>query len=645
MHKCPACKWEGKTRGALTNHTKKAHADDPTAPLIARYGEFAPRLGGGNKPDRPLRAAPSGIPSIDYAIGIGGVPRGTIMEIYGRPSCLVGDTEVSINVLGKGNVGRSRKVKLVDLYRRWHGEPWDGPPEECYCACGCGEIVRAGKRFKLHHWSTVEPFQGVVRAKSLVDGELRLQPVNEVLFSGVKDTLRLVFQSGKELRVTPDHRIMTAEHGWMEAQYLTPGVAALANGKVVDARGYAWLIGPEWEGHPRASLARVLGIPEHIVVAEENLGRPLREDEISHHKDGNPLNNDPENIQVVSRSEHNRLHKTWRNWHGGTHPINGAALRVIPSEDILVSIEEAGTVPTFDLSMAQEPNFVANGMVVHNSGKTFCALCFSSFAQNNGGTVGFIDAEHALQPTFLELAGVDADRMYYAAPPDGDTALDMTRDYISTGLFDIWTIDSVHALTPRSMLEGWDSQNGNAKGRGKAAALAQLISEGCQVIDHVIAQTDTLCVFINHVKDKPMVQYGRDWFKPGGNALDYYTSVQLRVSVAETYLDRNKRQIGHKVRVKVDKSKVAAPHAIAEMDLYYQDGITKDGKEVHAGVDLASCWFDVLKKAEIIRTAGGQWYLGEDRLGLQEDVYQELANADSDLVKRARECVYSAKYK
>lgn len=358
---CVACEWEGKNQGALTAHVRKQHANDPTVELQAKWGEFAPRAGGGYRPDRPLRAAPSGIPSIDYAIGIGGVPRGTIIEIYGPPG----------------------------------------------------------------------------------------------------------------------------------------------------------------------------------------------------------------------------------------------------------------------------------------AGKTFTALTFSAHAQKRGGLVGFVDAEHALQPTFPQLAGVDLATMYYSAPPNGEAALDMTRDFISTGLYDIWTVDSVHACTPRQMIE-----NQNGTGSENPGALAQLMSQGCQIIDHVIARTDTLCIFINHVKDKVMAQYGRTWYKPGGNALDYYSSVQLRVSVAETHTDKRKRQIGHTIRIKVDKSKVSAPHATAEFDLYYADAIRSDGKEVHAGVDAATCWFDVLRQAEVLKAAGGRYFLadGGEALGTTEDVLGLLAEEDNELISQARDAVYPREY-
>lgn len=276
------------------------------------------------------------------------------------------------------------------------------------------------------------------------------------------------------------------------------------------------------------------------------------------------------------------------------------------------------------------------------SGKTFTALTFSAYAQQNGGKAGYVDAEHALQPTFAQLIpGLDLDKLFYSSPRGGEAALNISKGYIETGMFDVWTVDSVHACVPEALVN-------KPIGSDTVAELAKLMSTGCQVLDFIIAETNTVCIFVNHVKVKPMVQYGKDWFKPGGSALDYYASVQLKVTPTKVHRDSGGRKLGHTVKIRVEKSKVAAPFAEAEYDLYYYEGKIVDSKdaqyngmEVTPGIDLGSSWFSVCDEASIIRGAGGRYYDMEtgESLGFKRDVI-EMLETDCDLRRKAEEIVY-----
>jgi len=642
VYKCPTCGKEAKSKSALTLHIRKEHADDSLSELLAKYGDMAPRPGGAWKIDRPLTAAPSGVPSIDYAIGIGGVPRGTIIEIFGPSDCLDGNTTVKISVRREGQtIGRTRKkeVTLRDLYRRWHGRPHKPIPEG-KCACGCGEDKHGVGRFIQFHASRTESFRNKdhVYTRSLIDGEIRLQRVRDVIFAGEKSVVILKLKSGRQLTCTADHRIMTEFGEWCGAGDLKKGDRVLVNGvRVRNPKGYVYLHGDEYSDHPRAHLQKVLAVAEHVLVAEQKLGRPLKADEVPHHIDENPSNNDPDNIEVVTRSEHNRLHNVRQNWDGG----RDGSLVVLPTTDEVVSVTDAGVVDTFDLEMEEEPNFVANGIVVHNSGKTFTALTFSAFAQANGGVAGYVDAEHRLQPTFARLVpGLDLDTLYYCEPKGGEAALNMTKDFVSTGIYDVWTVDSVHACTPEALMN-------KPIGDNTMAELAKLMSNGMQVLDVVVAETNTVLIFVNHVKEVPGQTYGKDWFKPGGTAMDYYPSVHLHVRPSALYSDADGRRIGHTVRVKVEKSKVAAPFATGEFDLFYRAGKIKkpkhpyDGLEVVPGIDLGSCWFSVCAEAELIRVSGGRYYDTEsgESLGYRPDVIKIL-ESDCELRRKANELVY-----
>ncbi len=372
QHKCPQCEYTAKTKGAITQHINKQHADDPTAKLAADFGVHAPRPGGAWKKDNPLQASPSGVPAIDYAIGIGGIPKGTVVEIFGDPA----------------------------------------------------------------------------------------------------------------------------------------------------------------------------------------------------------------------------------------------------------------------------------------AGKTFVAMTFSAHAQQRGGRAGYVDAENALQPTFLQLIpGLDIDALEYSAPNWGEACLNVTKRYVATGLYDVWTVDSVHALVPEALK---DVDIGDPKAR---AALARLMSESVPVLEHIMSETKGVLIFINHKKQKPDVGFGRGWYVPGGSALEYYSSVRLHVWKGKPYYGKDlngvERQLGHCVKVKVEKSKVAAPFSTAEFDLFYIAGEVKADKDrnepartVVPGISLPSQWFAILREEGRIKASGGR-YVDADSgevLGNRIEVMEQLADEDSNLVKLAKSIVYPAEF-
>jgi recombination protein RecA len=302
------------------------------------------------------------------------------------------------------------------------------------------------------------------------------------------------------------------------------------------------------------------------------------------------------------------------------------------------------------------------------TGKTFVALTFSAYQQQQGGRGGFMDAECALQTTFLKLIpGLDIDALEYGMPPDGhreadpkvrekmlkdgwdgsgEAALEASRRFINSGQFDVWTVDSVHALTPRAVLDlpiGHPSAN---------AAIARLMSSACQIMEHEIERTKTLCIFVNHIKEVPQARFGRDWSKPGGSALDYYAAVQLHITGGEPfYRAGDNRKIGHEVKVRVHKSKVAAPHAKASFDLYWAEGPIKETKTRPAryatpGVDVESSWFSILDEADVIGWSGNRYVALEsgEAIGSRQDVIEALRDPESELRKTGHELVYPAKY-
>lgn len=296
------------------------------------------------------------------------------------------------------------------------------------------------------------------------------------------------------------------------------------------------------------------------------------------------------------------------------------------------------------------------------SGKTFMALTFSAYAQAQGERAGYMDAERALQPTFANLVrGLDLDALEYGVPPGefgrtpepfdgtGEAALEASRKFIDSGQFAIWTIDSVAACVPREELK-------RAIGDSQASAsLARLMRQGLRSLTPAAERSGCVVVFVNHVTAVPQAKFGRDWSKPANEAFNYFASVQLHVTKGPGYYNKEKRQIGHEVRVKVHKSKVAAPFARASFDLFYAEDrvvpYSKDQKieerDVVPGIDVASSYLSVLQESQqITNTSHGFVDLATgEKLGTGEELKLQLSDESSELFKRAYETVYPAQYR
>lgn len=292
------------------------------------------------------------------------------------------------------------------------------------------------------------------------------------------------------------------------------------------------------------------------------------------------------------------------------------------------------------------------------SGKTMTALTFSAYAQQAGERAGYMNAEKAPMETFLPLVpGLDIEALEYGEPPvagekaskadremwdgSGEATLEVSRRFINSGEFAVWTVDSVHSLVSRTAL-------GHPIGSKAAnAALARLLGEAVPVLEHEINQTNTLLIFVNHVKQIPGQTFGRDWSKPGGSALDYYSSLQLHVTMGKPYYRvEDGRRIGHVVKVRVHKNKVALPHAKASYDLFYGAGkLSDDPRTVEPGVDVLSAWLSVLRESGTIQWVNNTWVdPNGEALGQEADVREQISDPTSPLAELARELVYPQKY-
>ncbi|MGH6719744.1 MAG: recombinase RecA [Alphaproteobacteria bacterium] len=231
-----------------------------------------------------------------------------------------------------------------------------------------------------------------------------------------------------------------------------------------------------------------------------------------------------------------------------------------------------------------------------SSGKTTLALHVIAEAQRSGGTCAFIDAEHALDPTYARKLGVNTDELLISQPDAGEQALEIADTLVRSGAIEVLVIDSVAALVPRAELEG-------EMGDSHMGLQARLMSQALRKLTSSIARSGTLVIFINQIRMEIGVMFGNPETTTGGNALKFYASVRLDIRRIGAIKERDE-VVGNQTRVKVVKNKVAPPFKVVEFDIMYGSGISKQGELIDLGV-----------KANVIEKSGSWFSFKDNRIG------------------------------
>ena len=293
------------------------------------------------------------------------------------------------------------------------------------------------------------------------------------------------------------------------------------------------------------------------------------------------------------------------------------------------NVQDVDVIPTgcLSLDLALGVGGVPRGRIVEiygpeSSGKTTVSLHIVAEAQKKGGTAAFIDAEHALDPTYAARLGVDINNLYVSQPDNGEQGLEIAESLVRSGSIDILVIDSVAALTPKAEIDG-------EMGDSHVGLQARLMSQALRKLTGITAKTKTCVIFINQLREKVGVMFGNPETTPGGKALKFYSSIRLDVRKSEL-IKEGDQTVGARTKVKVVKNKCAPPFKTAEFDMIFGMGISNE-----------SCILDLAVQYDIIQKSGAWFSYNGEKIGQgRENVRKLLAeNAEfcEQIEKQVRE--------
>ena len=294
----------------------------------------------------------------------------------------------------------------------------------------------------------------------------------------------------------------------------------------------------------------------------------------------------------------------------------GSIMRLGENAKLNIDVVPTGSL---DLDIALGIGGLPRGRIIEvfgpgSSGKTTVSLHAIAETQKLGGIAAFIDAEHALDPSYAEKLGVDIENLIISQPDTGEQALEITEALVRSGAVDIVVVDSVAALVPKAEIEG-------EMGDSHIGLQARLMSQALRKLAGSINKSKTIVIFINQLREKVGVMFGNPETTTGGRALKFYASIRLDVRRVDS-IKQGDEIIGNRTRVKVVKNKLAPPFKQAEFDIMYGTGISKEGNILDVGVS-----------ANIINKSGSWYSYGEHRLGQGRENAKDFLRENPTITK------------
>jgi recombination protein RecA len=302
----------------------------------------------------------------------------------------------------------------------------------------------------------------------------------------------------------------------------------------------------------------------------------------------------------------------------------GSLMRMGDAKKLNVSVISSGSI---SLDLALGAGGLPRGRICEifgpeSSGKTTLCLSVIAEAQRRGGSAVFIDVEHAIDPRYAKIVGVDLDNLMIAQPESGEDALNITETLIRSGAIDVIVVDSVAALVSKAELEG---QMGDVT----VGAQARLMSQAMRRLTSVINRTQCVCIFTNQIREKIGVMFGNPETTPGGRALKFFASIRMDIRRVGQLKDSSGRVIGNRTRVKVVKNKIAPPFTECEFDIMYNEGISRTGSLLDLGLE-----YQIFEKK-------GSWlaYKGK-MLGQGREAARQVLAKDEAMMEEVQAAIY-----
>lgn len=563
---------------------------------------------------------PTGSIGFDYiTLGIGGFAKGKLYEIMGWEGCLTGDTKILFRTISKLGIPSHKGGSMKTLYEKFNNLPLT-------------EKHKKKRKDLSTCYFTVPSINE--------DGFIVHSKINDVVYSGKQPVYELKTAMGYAIKATANHKFYTGET-WTELSLLNIGDDVYIHNRTtfkkerkdrVHYKRISVKYHPKWrriyvekkyefyENHKsRAIVEAHLNNMDYLeYISFLNTASRDKIDKLNfipndcdvHHINEDVTDNRLENLMIISSIEHTRYHANKNQ--------NNLRFMVIP--DSIISIEYVGEESTYDI-ICEEPyrNFVANGIVVHNSGKSTVCGHATAECQKAGGTVLYIDGEHAVDKPYFQSLGVDTTKLLIAQPSTGEEGFNVAVEMIKTGEIDLVIIDSDSSLIPKAVIDG-------DVGESSIGKKARLNNNAYPKLKSLLIQYKTCMIVISQYREKIGVMFGNPTTTQGGHALKFYTD--CRIEITKSMAKDGDVSYGNITKVKATKNKMCPPYRVAQFEVVWGKGIDKIAELVELAVEY-----------EIINKSGSWYSYGDTKLGQGTSGVTSLFEDNPELCDEIRQQV------